>query len=1024
MKHADFSGKTAGLLLLAVLTLAAGLRLWQLDRPALWEDDYFNLNRGLMPLGDMFHAQKYAGPTETFHDYQPPLHYALLHAALTISKTSLAARMVSVVAGLLSVLGLYRLGGALFGTRAGLFAALLAALSLFSIDGARSIKTYSVYFCASIWALHFLYQALFAGRARLWWAYVPCAAAMVYSSFLGVPGLGGQLVFAGLVLAGEASARKPGWKRRAGHFALACLGILVLCLPWVEAVIFIRDMFHNPGVNPLAQLSWAKGLEFLGGFVSHVFETPVWGWAGLPLLAVIGCAWGLKQPRVRGLALLALWAGLPAAALLASRSEMSEALSTRHFYNMFGFLVLTAGLGTDAVLRLALGRSNDKLSVAVGALVCLGASAPGLVHLPEYYARSISYDRDAAYWLYWRSPAADALDVQGWKRATKRFALNWYLPGLLGSSGDMPAPGYRRMLTLENSLERGMPAPARGALLSEGFTFGPFGSGLSLQGLLGRSPLAAWPDAQGRYSYRDDFSGQSLFQDAHSLRNASPDTRLGVLLPTDWSRPGEAVYHFVLPGGVTPERIETALRGVLYKRHPASRTGARIDLSAGPSLDALRPVGSITLDDFISPDGTILRQGCEAMEDIPIYTSCARVDRKWDLTRFAGGAGEFFVRVGVTPGKEEGYLFVDDFRLDVQFPPSGQTDGQAAGSVLARELESLLANGRVSPWRPGAASLDGLFAFAAQDGFVESLPSRNPALGTSQELERFRAEHPGLTPVHELRDASGQVQTLFFDPALTLSDEKPVREVRNGAAFTARGVMLSGRMNGPSLAVGDARLDIPVAAPHGSVLLLNPGGQGRLIWSPDFSKDALANLDASSQDNLRSTPDADNDGGITCREERPCHFMASFVSGLPMSRVRLEWYPRVVAALDGKNVVRLSYSTDQGRSFIVLEEFKGPKTGKWSTMFAKHAAQLDFPKPVNHFLLKVELSGEDAQLWSHRRAVDRMWLEATLDARSVALVPLPQGEFPLKLSGAAGNDFTVRFTQKPVPLFDSIKDWR
>lgn len=1020
MKHVDLSGKTAALLLLAVLTLAAGLRLWQLDRPALWEDDYFNLSRGLMPLGDMFHAQKYAGPTETFHDYQPPLHYALLHAALALSKTSLAARLVSVAAGLLSILGLYRLGGALFGTRAGLFAALLAALSLFFIDGGRSIKTYSVYFCASIWALHFLWQALIAGRTRLWWAYAPCAAAMVYSSFLGVPGLGGQLTFAGLVLAGEAISRKPGWERRTGYFTLACLGVLALCLPWLEAVVFIRNMFHNPGVNPLAQLSWAKGLEFLGGFVSHVFETPPWGWAGLPLLAVVGCVAALAKSRIRGLALLALWAGLPVAALLTSRSEMSEALSTRHFYNMFGFLVLLGGLGTDAVLRLALGRFNNTLGLAVGALLCLGASAPGLMHLPQFYARSISYDRDAAYWLYWRSPAADTLDVQGWKRATKRFAMNWYLPGLLGSSGDMPAPGYRRMLTLENSLERGMPVPAGGALLFEGFTYGTFGSGLSLQGLLGRSPLAAWPDAQGRYSYRDNFSGQSILRDAHSLHNASPDTRLGVLLPTDWSRPGEAVYHFMLPGGVAPERIEAALRGVLYKRHPASRTGARIDLAAGPSPDALRPVGSITLDDFISADGSILRQGCEAMEDIPIYTSCSRVDRTFDLTPLASGATDLFVRVGVTPGKEEGYLFADDFRLDVQFPGTGK----ASGSPLARELETLMANGRVSPWRPGAASLDGLFVFAPGDAFVRSLPGHFPALGTHEDLERFRAEHPGLPPVHELRDASGQPLALFFDPALALSDAKPAREVRNGTAFTARGVVLSGRMNGPSLTVGDARLDIPVAAPRGSVLLVNPGGQGRLIWSPDFSKDAFANLDASSQDNLRPTPDADNDGGLTCLEERPCHFMASFVSGLPMSRVRLEWYPRVVAALDGRNVVRLSYSTDQGRSFTVLEEFKGSKTGAWSTMFAKHAAELDFKKPVNHFLLKVELSGEDAQLWSHRRAVDRMWLEATLDARSLAPVQLPQGEFPLKLSGAAGNDFTVRFTQKNVPLFDTIKDWR
>lgn len=1020
MNRKDFSVKTSALLLVAVLAVAAGLRLWQLDRAALWEDDYFNLNRGLMPLAAMFHAQMYSGPTETFHDYQPPLQYALVHAALAVSRTSLAARLVSFAAVMLSIVGLFRLGAGLFGARAGLFAALLAALSLFSIDAARSIKTYGVYFCASVWALHFLYQSVCRGRSRLWWAFVPCAAAMVYSSFLGIPSLAAQIAFAGAVLTGDAIARAPGWQGRVRHFAWACLGVAALCLPWVPAVVFIREMFYNPGADPMARMSLAKVLEFAGGFVSHVFETPAWGWAGLPLLALAGCVAALAGRRFRELALLALWAGLPAATLLTSRSEMSEALSTRHFYNMFGFLVLAAGLGADALPRLLPGRLERAAGLALGCLLCVWASAPGLSRLPEYYARSISYDRDVAYWLYTRVGAADSLDVQGWKRATKRFAMNWYLPGVFTSSGDRAAPGYRRVLTLENSLDSriaGFPEPD---LWREGFTLGPFGTQLSLRGELGRSPLAVTPDSQGRFRYADDFSGLALRRDAHSLRNASTDRRLGVLLPSDWSRPGEAVYRFVLPEGARVRSITAKVTGVLYKRHPSSRTEARIDLAAGASPESLREAGAISLDDFLAKNATLSRQPCEPLEEIPIYGACAREAKTWDLTGLAGGGREFCVRISITPGKEEGYLFVDDFQLDVRCEPGNapRTD------PLALELETLMANGRVRPWRPGAASLDGLYAFAPGEGALAGLSTPGSSLGTPGDLERFRREHPGLVPVYRLQDSSGAVAAVFYDPPLSFSDALPGRDVSNRTAFTARGVVLAGRLNAPELNVAGSRLAIPVACPRGSVLMLNPGGEGRLIWSPDFSKGAYSDLDFDSQDNLRPSPDADNDGGLTCREERPCSFTARFVSALPVSRVRLEWYPRVVGSPDGKNVVRLSYSTDEGRTFTPLEEFTGRGLPSWSPMFAKHATVLDFSKPVNHFMLKAELSGEDAQLWSHARAADRMWLEASLDARSVGTVELPAADFPLGLTGPPGNDFRVHFMDRPVPMLDAIKDWR
>lgn len=1034
MKNAEFSGKTAALLLLAVLTLAAGLRLWQLDRPALWEDDYLNLDRGLMPLGQMWQVQKWQGPADTPYDFQPPLYFVLLHVALQESGGVVAARMVSVLAGVLAVWGTFALGRRLFGLGPGFVAALLLTLSLFHLEYSRAIKAYGLFYCFSVWSAYFVHAAANGGRLRHWLAWGLTATGMLYSAYIGLPAFAGQALWAVGVVLAAFFRRESGSGRRIAALGATSLAVGAAYLPWLPAVFFLQRLFHDPGVNPLARVNWAFVSNVLAGFPMYVFEPMSWQVPMLAGLVVLGALYALLTGRAGALLLLLLWVGLPTASVLLSKSVMNEIVSSRHLFTLLALTTLLPAAGIWALARtvgsgrparstpglglspIAVGPGPASVLAATG--LCLGLCWPQIALLPQFYARSISLDREYFSWLWARGEPAQALSMEGWKRKSKAFSARWYLPGLFESPGDFSRPGFRRLLVVENQAGPTPLLDIADAQIVADDRFGPFRTSTRRLGILSRSPLAVWPDASGTYVYEDDFSTPRMLGDAYASANAAPDLTLGHLAPVRASLPAEAVYRFAVPLGGSMEGVRLALAAKLYKRNQDYPSDSRLEILAGTDPHTLRPVGSITHADFLDSSGVLPLGSCQGYEEQPMYQTCAPARVQLEIPGIF--TGELWVALRFTPGVSEGFLELDGLRLEAAV----RREAQAADSPLSMELESLLVNGRVSPWRPGAASLEGLFAFALDDAFVRSLPGQFPALGTPQELERFRAEHPGLPPVHELRDASGQPQAQFFDPALALSDAKPALEVRNGTAFTARGVVLSGRMNGPSLAVGDARLNIPVAAPRGSVLLLNPGGQGRLIWSPDFSKDVFANLDASSQDNLRPTPDADNDGGITCREERPCHFMASFVSGLPMSRVRLEWYPRVVAALDGKNVVRLSYSTDQGKSFTVLEEFKGSQTGTWSTMFAKHAAQLDFPKPVNHFLLKVELSGEDAQLWSHRRAVDRMWLEATLDARSAAPVPLPQGEFPLKLSGAAGNDFTVRFMQKPVPLFDSIKDWR
>lgn len=1012
MKHAQISGKSAAVLLLIVLALASGLRAWQMDRPALWEDDYLNLDRALLPLPRLWEVQKWQGPADTPYDFQPPLSFALTHLALEVSRTSLAARAVSLAAGILAVWGMFCLGRRLFGPGPGLLAATLLCLSLFHVEYSRAIKAYGVFFCFSVWSTVFVHRAATRGRVRDWIGWTLTSTGMLYSAYIGLPAFVGQALWAGASACEGLWKRRPGSARQASMLAGAAGAAGAAYLPWLPAVFFLQRMFSDPGMDPLRRLSWSFARDVLAGFYSSVFPAPGWLVPAMLALAGAGVVWALLAGRSRELLLLALWTLTPTVSVLLSKSVMTDLVTSRHLFNLLGLVTILPAAGAWALGRLP-GR-GDGLAMAVGTAACLALCWPQVALLPQFYGRSISLDRDYFYWLWATAQPGEALHLEGWKRKSKAFGARWYLPGLYGSVGDFSGPGYRRLLIVENQAGAEPKLHVSEAATVADEKFGYFRTRTQRLGVLSRSPVPIRPDASGDCMYEDDFSTPRMLSDAFSATNVAPDLTLRHLAQVRASLPGEVVYRFRAPEGVSLASARLTLDAVLYKRNPDHPVDSRIEVLAGPDRQSLKQVGVVSWKDFLGPAGNLPLNTCAGYEEQPMYESCGGARAGFDLAPAFGR--ELWVALRFRPGVSEGFLELSGLRLAARTSPPEEP----GASPFRVELANLLADNDVHPWRPGAAALNGLFAFAARPG----LDGFNPALGGPGELRAFRAEHPGLAPVHVLQDASGQPAVLFYDPPLALSAASPEADVAGSKGFEVHGLILSGRMNVPSLRVGDTRVDIQVAAPRGSVLMLNPGGRGKLVWSPDFSGNAFGHLDFNSSDNIRPAPDADNDGGLTCRDDRPCVFTSRFVSALPIERVRLEWYPRVVADPAGKNATRLSYSTDDGKTFLPLEMFAGDRSGKWTALFGKHAGTLTFKHPVHYFLLKAELTGEAAQLWSHRRVMDRMWLEADLDARSVKKFALPSGDFPLRLLAPEGNDVAVRVLDKPVPLYDSIKDWR
>ena len=134
-------------LLLLILALAAGLRLYGLADESLWLDEGHTINRI---------TNSYSGMLRDYHaKEQPPAYYCLNKAwcdEFGLSERSL--RFPSVILGVLGVLMIYHVGRAMFSPRAGLLAALFLAVNPFALHYSQEARPYSfflLFFLASIY---------------------------------------------------------------------------------------------------------------------------------------------------------------------------------------------------------------------------------------------------------------------------------------------------------------------------------------------------------------------------------------------------------------------------------------------------------------------------------------------------------------------------------------------------------------------------------------------------------------------------------------------------------------------------------------------------------------------------------------------------------------------------------------------------------------------------------------------------------------------------------------------------------
>jgi 4-amino-4-deoxy-L-arabinose transferase-like glycosyltransferase len=237
---------------LALILLTLVLRIWSLGAFSVTHDEAYGLWVATRPLADVLPA--------TARDVHPPLYYLLLHGWLAFGPHSDAwARLLSALLGTALVPALYALGRRLWGTYAGLAAALLIALSPLAVAQAREARMYLLAVLLLALAAYALLRATEERRLRWWAAYIALSALALYTHY-----------YASFVLvAFTLYALRTTLHASRLHLAsciLHSVAIGVLFLPWLPALVDqftrVRAGFWIPPPSPEAVGKVAQALSF------------------------------------------------------------------------------------------------------------------------------------------------------------------------------------------------------------------------------------------------------------------------------------------------------------------------------------------------------------------------------------------------------------------------------------------------------------------------------------------------------------------------------------------------------------------------------------------------------------------------------------------------------------------------------------------------------------------------------------------------------------------------------------------
>jgi mannosyltransferase len=316
-----------GVIVAALTVLSLFLRTRALGA-SLWMDEGLSIGIAGQPLFDI--------PSVLKQDGSPPLYYMLLHGWMDAFGDGPAQTQgLSVLISLVAVPGGFWAGWSLFGRRAGLILAALAAVNPFLTNYAQETRMYSLMVVLSLLSTA-AFVNVFIYRRR---GYIPLfgllLAAMIYTHNWGLfVGVG---LFAGLVpVLASSEDRRPLVKDALIGFGIAAL----LYLPWLPTLLYQVSHTGAPWLNSPrlgAPVQISKSL--LGGGTATVALVLA---AGSGLAAVLAKSTDERQRRAIYVTFTIGVATLVFAWLV---SQVSPAWTTRYLGVALGPLLILSAAG-------------------------------------------------------------------------------------------------------------------------------------------------------------------------------------------------------------------------------------------------------------------------------------------------------------------------------------------------------------------------------------------------------------------------------------------------------------------------------------------------------------------------------------------------------------------------------------------------------------------------------------------------------------------------------------------------------
>jgi hypothetical protein len=449
------SGTIFRTLQILIVLIAFFLRTWELDRRSLWFDEGMEYWVATAPP-----AQLLASVQRGIQD--PPLYSALLHLWMGLGRAEFQLRLLSVVAGTLSVATMFLIGRRSGLRMAGLIAALLLALLPGEIRYAQEVGQYSLMLCLLSFTTALWLDASRSGRGSVWFGWLGLAVAATYA-YYGAVFLAALPVAVSLVMT---VARRQWIPAR--RIMAAALGY-VLCVAPLALFFLPHQLLRGPTAaagQPSFAAPWAELQHFIEATQTLLaFQFTGWPWTSLPawlsataILFALTCA-AVYAATERNARLLCIALGTTIAGYyLVSRWNL---FPYGYRYGLILTPLLLPAIGVGIASLWMRRRQSSGLALLGALLLCalvgvemLSLPHQGIRRLTSAAAVSYSWPEEeelrplAAYWLGHRKPGQITYVYYG---AVPGF--RYYL-GLLGADRSSPpaswfldcwrssAPGY------------------------------------------------------------------------------------------------------------------------------------------------------------------------------------------------------------------------------------------------------------------------------------------------------------------------------------------------------------------------------------------------------------------------------------------------------------------------------------------------------------------------------------------------------------------------------------------------------